>query len=200
MNAKLLVLGTLAGAMTLYGWETISNAALPWHMATMKTFPDSNAAVQAIKAHAPENGMYIDTRGVVAVVSFAPGMIDKSTLMGPMLGKQIGLDVAVALLLLMTMSRLPRASTKQYAVVFAAAAFAISLSTFMSNWNWWGYPAAWAAVQVVDRTIGFTLMGLALGGLLNRWAPKATTDEWGGVKAQGGLPSSMNAPGSKARG
>ena len=33
---------------------------------------------------------------------------------------------------------------------FAVTAFAISLSTFGSNWNWWGYPAAWNLVQVVD--------------------------------------------------
>lgn len=199
MNAKLLVLGTLAGAITLFGWETISNAALPWHMATMKSFPDSNAAVQAIKAQAPDNGMYVDVRGVVAVVSFTPDMVDKTGLMGPMLAKQAGLDLLVAFVFLMAMLRLPRVTSSQYAIAFAVAAFAISLSTFVSNWNWWGYPGAWTAVQVIDRTIGFALMGLVLGGLLNRWEPKATTDEWGGVKAQGGLQSGTGASTSGAR-
>ena len=199
MNAKLLLIGTLAGAFTLFGWETLSNAALPWHMATMRTFPDSTAAVQSIRAHAPDNGLYYDTRGVVAAVSFTPDMIDKSTLLGPMMVKQIGLNLVVALVLLMGIQRMPRLTTTGYALAFAVGAFAISLSTFVSNWNWWGYPAAWTAVQVVDRTIGFALLGLALGGLLNKWSPRVTTDEWGGVKAQGGLPSTMGAP-SGARG
>ncbi|MEX2177670.1 MAG: hypothetical protein WD801_03100 [Gemmatimonadaceae bacterium] len=191
MKAKLLVVGTLAGALTLFGWETISNAALPWHTATMRTFADSAGAAQAIRTLAPENGLYYDMRGVVAAVSITPDMIDKSTLLGPMMGKQIALNVVVALVLLLGMQRLPRLTTSQYALVFAVAAFAISLSTFVSNWNWWGYPGAWTAVQVVDRTIGFALMGLALGGLLNKWSPRETTDEWGGVKAHGGLPSSQ---------
>ena len=185
MNIKLVVVGTLAGALTLFAWETISNAALPWHMATMRTFPDSNAAVQALRAQAPENGLYIDMRGVVAAVSFTPDMADKSAQLGPMLGKQFVLDVIVALVFLLAMERLPRLNTAGYVAAFAVAAFAISLSTFVSNWNWWGYPGAWTLVQVVDRTIGFTLLGLTLGWLLNKLSPRVRTDEWGGVRAQG---------------
>lgn len=197
MNAKLLVLGTLAGALTLFTWETVSNAALPWHMATMRTFADSSAAVQAIKAHAPENGLYLDGRGVLAAVSFTPEMTDKSSLLGLMLGRQLALNVVVALVFLLAMMRLPRAGTSQYAFIFAVTAFAISLSTMVSNWNWWGFPAPWTAVQVVDRTIGFALMGLAMGWTYNRFAPRATTDEWGGVRAQGGLPGSAARDGAR---
>jgi hypothetical protein len=199
MNIKLVVVGTLAGALTLFAWETISNAALPWHTATMRTFPDSNAAVQALRAQAPENGLYIDMRGVVAAVSFTPDMADKSAQLGAMLGKQLVLDVIVALVFLLAMERLPRLTTAGYAAAFAVAAFAISLSTFVSNWNWWGYPGAWTAVQVVDRTIGFTLMGVVLGWLLNKWSPRVRTDEWGGVRAQGGLPSAMGTPSATRR-
>ena len=197
MNAKVLVLGSLAGALALFGWETLSNTAIPWHMATMKSFPDSTAAVQALRAQAPENGLYFDSRGVVAVVAMTPEMTDKTSMMGLMIGRQLVLDLAVAFILLVAMLRLPRLTTAQYAAAFAVVTFALSASTFISNWNWWGYPAAWTAVQVVDRTIGFTLLGLTIGGLLNRWAPRPTTDEWGGVKAQGGLPSTMGMPTGK---
>jgi hypothetical protein len=198
MNARLFAIGTLAGALTLFAWETVSNAALPWHAATMRTFQDSTAAVQAIRSHAPENGLYMDTRGVVAAISFTPGMADKSTMLGKMLGRQLVLDVLVAFAFLFAMTRLPRAATAQYAAAFAIAAFAISASTFGSNWNWWGYPAPWSLVQVVDRTIGFALMGLVLGALFNRWVPRPTTDEWGGVRASGSLPASHGAPTANA--
>lgn len=199
MTARLLVLGTIAGALTLFAWETVSNAALPWHNATMASFPDSNAAVAAIRAQAPDNGLYVDTRGVVAAVSFTPDMADKSTLMGPMLAKQLGLDVIVALVFLLAMTRLPRLTTPQYIAGFAVAAFAISLSTHVANAIWYGYPVPWTAVQVVDRTIGFALMGLALGWTVNRLAPKVRTDEWGGVKANPRMPSSLGTPGSGVR-
>jgi hypothetical protein len=195
MNAKTLATATLAGALTLFAWESVSNAALPWHAATMRTFADSTAAVQAIRAHAPENGLYVDMRGVVAAVSFTPDMADKSGQMLPMLGTQLALDVVVALAFLLAMLRLPRASTMQYAGAFAAAAFAISASTMFSNWNWWGYPLPWTLVQVADRTIGFALMGLAMGAIVSRSAPRSTTDEWGGVRASGSMPTaSRNSP------
>jgi hypothetical protein len=199
MNAKLLLAATLAGALTLYAWESLSNAALPWHRATMRSFADSNAVVQAVKAQAPENGLYVDARGVVAAVSFQPDMSDRSSLLGSMLGTQLVLDLIVALVFLLAMQRVPRMTTLQYMAAFAVAAFAISLSTFASNWVWWGYPAAWTLVQVLDRTIGFALMGLAMGATFNTWSPRVTTDEWGGVRASGGLPASRSAPSRGAR-
>lgn len=195
MNARLFAAAMFAGALTLFVWETISNAALPWHRMTMRSFADSSAAVQAIRAHAPENGLYVDDRGVVAAVSFLPDMSSKAKLLVPMMGRQIVLDLLVAAVFLLAMARLPRATTMQYAGAFAVTAFAISLSTFGSNWNWWGYPAAWNLVQVVDRTIGFAVMGLVMGWILNRTPGRTITDEWGGVRAQGGLPTaSRNSP------
>lgn len=194
MNAKLLVLGTLAGALTLFAWETISNAVIPWHAATMRTFTDSNAVVQAIKANAPENGMYVEMRGIVAAVSFTPDMKDKSTLLPLMLGRQFVLDLAVALVLLLAMQRLPRASNMQYAFGTAAIALAVSASIFVSDWNWYGFGTAWTVVNTIDRMIGYGLMGLALGASVNRWPGRMRTDEWGGVKAPGGVPSSMGSP------
>lgn len=195
MNARLFAAAMFAGALTLFVWETISNAALPWHRMTMRSFADSNAAVQAIRAQAPDNGLYADDRGVVAAVSLLPDMSSKATLLVPMMGRQIVLDLFVAAAFLLAMARLPRATTMQYAGAFAVTAFATALSTFGSNWNWWGYPAAWTLVQVVDRTIGFALMGLAMGWIMNRTPGRIITDEWGGVRAQGGLPTaSRNSP------
>lgn len=199
MNAKVLLSATLAGALTLFAWETISNAALPWHRATMRAFADSNAAVAAIRTQAPVNGLYLDGRGVIAAVSFRADMGSRASEIGPMLGKQIVLDVVVALVLLLAMGRLPAASAAQYSAVFAVAAFAVSLSTFVGNWNWYGYPGPWTMVQVVDRTIGFALMGLAMGAVFNRGTPRVRTDEWGGVRAPEGLSSRLGSPTSGMR-
>jgi hypothetical protein len=200
MNAKLLVLGTLAGALTLFAWETVSNAVIPWHEQTMRTFTDSNAAVQAIRANAPENGMYVDLRGVVAAVSFTPDMASKESLFGLMLARQFALDLVVALILLVAMSRLPRATNRQYAVGTGTIAFAVAASVLVSNWNWYGFGTAWTIVNVLDRTIGYALMGLALGAAVNKWSGRMRTDEWGGIRASTELPSSMNAPTSRTRG
>jgi hypothetical protein len=199
MKAKHLVLATLAGGLALFGWETISNTALPWHTATMRSFTDSNAVVQAIKANAPENGVFVDIRGVVAAVAFTPDMADRSTLVGSMIGKQLVLDLAIALVLVLAFQRLPRATTKQYAWGSAVAALAVGASIQISNWIWYGFSPSWTLINLVDRVVGYAILGLVLGGLINRWSGKPTTDEWSGVKAKGGLPSQMNAPTSGAK-
>jgi hypothetical protein len=200
MNAKHLVLAAFAGGLTLFGWETLSNTAIPWHDATIRAFTDSNAVVQAVKANAPQNGVYVDIRGVVAAVSFTPDMADRSTLMGPMIGRQLALDIGIAFVLLLALRRLPRATTRQYSWGFAVAALAVGASIFVSDWNWWGFSLSWMSVNLIDRVIGYALLGIVLGGLLNRWsATKPTTDEWSGVKAQRGLPSQVGAPTSGAR-
>jgi hypothetical protein len=200
MRAKHFVITALAGGMALFGWETISNTAIPWHDATIRAFTDSNAVVQAIKANAPQNGVYVDIRGVVAAVSFTPDMVDRSTLVGSMIGKQVVLDIAIAAVLLLALLRLPRATTKQYAWGSAVAALVIGASIFVSDWNWWGFSLSWMSINLIDRVIGYGLLGLVLGGLLNKWSrSKPTTDEWSGVKAQGGLPSQLGtqAPGAR---
>jgi hypothetical protein len=200
MKATHLAIAALAGGLTLYGWETISNTAIPWHQATFRSFSDSTAVVQAIKGGAPQNGMYVDVRGVVAAVSFMPDMGDRSRLIGSMIVKQLLLDIAIGFVLLLALQRLPRATTKQYGWGFAVAALAVGASIFVSDWNWWGFSLAWMFINLIDRVIGYGLLGLVLGGLLNRWsAAKPTTDEWSGVKAQGGVPSQLGAPGPGAR-
>ncbi len=198
MNTKLLVIGTVAGALTLFAWETVSNTAIPWHAPTMRSFPDSNAAVQAIRALAPENGMYVDVRGVVAAISFLPDMSSRERLVGLMIGRQLALDFIIAFALLFTMLRLPRVSTRQYAAVFGVGALAMGLSAFGSDWNWFGFGVGWTVVNILDRVIGYALMGFALGACVNKWSGRATTDEWSGVRAGGSLPGSRtSSPGAK---
>ncbi len=199
MKTRQLLLAALAGALTLFAWEAISNTALPWHARTMRSFTDSNVVVQSIRANAPRNGVYVDPRGVIAVVSFAPDMASRETMLGLLLGRQLLLNIVVAFILLFVFQRLPPASTRQYAFGTAAMAFAVSASILVSNWNWYGFSVAWTVVNTIDRTIGYGLLGLVLGALSNRASGKSTTDEWNGVRASSGMPSSMSAPRSGTR-
>ena len=200
MNTRLLVLGTLAGALTLFAWESVSNTAIPWHSATMRSFRDSSAVVQAIKTNISANGMYVDARGVVAAVSLTPELKDKSGLLGLMLTRQFALDMVASFLVLLAMLRMPRATTSQYVIMTAALSLAVSASVLVSDWNWYGFGAAWTLVNTIDRTIGYVLMALVLAIAINRWSGRVRTDEWGGVRAPTGPPSTMAAPTPGVRG
>lgn len=189
MTARRFILGTLAGAFTLFAWEAISNTVIPWHQATYRGFTDSTAVLQAVRANAPGNGMYVDARGVVAAVAIRPDMASRESMLGIMLGRQLALDLVVAAVLLALFAALPRMPLRQYAMTAAAAAFAMGVSVFGSDWNWYGFGAGWTLVNIVDRILGYALTGLVLGALINKWTTRTRTDEWGGVRASGSMPS-----------
>ena len=113
--------------------------------------------------------------------------------MARMLARQFALNLAVALLLVLAVLRLPRATTSQYAIAAATLGLAVSASVLVSSWNWYGFGATWTIVNTLDRTIGFGLMGLVVGALTNLWSGRRTTDEWDGVRAHAAMPSNVGS-------
>ena len=150
MNSRFLLVGTIVGAVALFAWQTVSNALLPWHMATMTEFRNDSAAVQAVRAVAPENGVYISARGVVAAVSMRPDFGDKSVEMGGMLGRQLLLDLA---------------SATATGVTLGLTALAISGIQSFSDTIWYGYTFAYSAVNAIDLAINGHVAGLVLGAI-----------------------------------
>ena len=80
---------------------------------------------------------------------------------------------------------------------FAAAAFVMGLSSYGSDWNWFGFSASWTLVNITDRVIGYALMGVTLGALVTKWSGRQTTDEWSGVRASGGYAPPRTSHGVK---
>jgi hypothetical protein len=192
MRSRFVVVGTLVGATVMFVWQTVSNAALPWHMATMTQFTDDSATAHAIRAAAAHNGVYYSKYGVLAAVSITPSFTDQSVdmAMGPKFGKQAGINVIVTLALVLLVLRLPLERVVRTATAIALAGFAASAVLQLSDWNWYGFGASYALVNVVDTTFCFFLVGATLAALRARFEPVVKTEERPGVKAQGSLPTS----------
>jgi len=185
MNTRFLLVGTIVGAIALFAWQTVSNAVLPWHMATMRTFPNdsaSTASAEAIRAVASENGVYLSTRGVLAAVSLRADLGDKSAEMGGMLARQFLLDLAAAFILSLVVMRLPAVGALAIGVTLGLAALALSGIQSFSDSIWYGFTYPYSIVNVLDNAIGATIAGVVLGTLLNRSRAKDA-----GVRAQGGV-------------
>jgi hypothetical protein len=183
MNSRFLLIGTVVTAIALFAWQTISNAVLPWHMATMREFANNDAMVEAIRANAPENGVYVSNQGILAAVALTPNLIDKTTLIGQMLGKQFVINLVVAFLLALVALRLRPTTVMGTATALAIAGLAGSALIELSNWNWYGFSASWSIVNLVDHTIQWFIAGLVLAALMRRLAPAAAV---GGVYAPAG--------------
>lgn len=166
MNRYLLI-GTLATALALFAWQTLSNAVLPWHTMSMREFADPGLMIGALDVTAPENGLYFHERGVVTVVSMVPGVADKTALLGPMLLRQFVLNVIAGFVLALVALRLGPAALRT-ALVFAGVALGAGIILELAEWNWYGYPIVHVAVNAIDVTVNAFIAGLVLGALRDR--------------------------------
>ena len=168
MRGKYLLYGTLAAGLALFVWQAISNVAIPWHSATIKEFTDNAAVVQAVHAAAPANGVYMSPQGILAAVSFTPDMADKTKAMGGNLVKQAVIDLVVALLLCILVARIGVGRKRDTALTLALAALAVGIIKELSDWNWYGFAASYAIVNVIDLAIQFALAGVVIAWLYKR--------------------------------
>ena len=172
-NGRFLLIGTIVTAIALFAWQSLSNTVIPWHAATMREFANNDGVVQAIRASAPENGVYFSRQGILASVAMTPDLIDKTTLIGQMLGKQLIINLLVAFLMALVVLRLRPTSTVRAGTALAIAGLAGSALIELSNWNWYGFAASWSIVNVIDNTIQWFIAGFVLALLMRRLTPAA---------------------------
>ena len=191
MKSRYLLVGTIATALALFAWQTVSNVALPWHAATMHPFADSTAAVAAIQEQAPENRVYVADKGVFLATSFRPDGANRTTQLAGMMGSMLLLDVGVALVLAFAVLRLPVGRAVDAGITLALAALGVAMIKHFSEAIWYGFPIDYSVVNVVDLTVNGLIAGLVLGAMRNRYAPAAAAvnAEAPGVRAGGGLPA-----------
>lgn len=180
MRGKYLLYGTLAAGISLFVWQAISNVAIPWHQATIKPFTNNAAVVDAIRANTSGNGMYIAPQGITAAVSFTPDMADKTQAMAPNMVKQLVIDLVAALLLCILVARIGVERKRDTAFMLVLGALAVEIIKELADWNWYGFSASYAIVNVIDFAIQFALAGIVIAWFYKR--------EMGGVAVAAGGP------------
>ncbi len=182
MRGKYLLYGTLAAGVTLFVWQTISHVAIPWHEVTIKPFTNNGAVVDAIHAGTSGNGVYFSPQGIVAAVSFTADMADKTKAMGPMMVKQVVIDLVAALLLCILVARIGVGRKRDTALTLALGALAAGIIMEMSAWNWYGFSASYAIVNEIDLAIQFALAGIVIAWLYKREMRGETPASAAGVR------------------
>lgn len=132
----------------------------------------TTSSVATIRSLAPANGVYFSPRGSLMAVRLADDGADSSAagVMAARLARQVLANAAVAAVLCLLVAFLADRSPSGIATAFALAGFAIISLREVSMSIWYGFTAAWSAVNVVDHTIGFGLCGLAIGVAMRRLA------------------------------
>ncbi len=166
---RYFLVGIVAATVTLYVWQSLSNGLLAWHSAPMREM--SPASTLAVRDAVPGNGFYFAKEGILAVVNVTPDMRDRSKEMGAPLARQVLIDLVAVLLLAGALLRLPRRGPLAAGVTLALIATAFTTFLAISDWNWYGFPFAFALSNVADAAVQGFLAGLVLGWALRRFAP-----------------------------
>lgn len=162
-----LLLSVVAGVV-LFVWGFISWAVLPWHNMVANKFTNEASVAQALKENAPQQGVYIlpfseKDHGPNQVGAFA-NVLPQGTDMN--MGKQMAAGIITqiigAFLVLMLLGQ-ARGLTYWGKVGFVAlVGLIIGFVSHAPYWNWFGFPAPYVLVTILDTAIGWTLAGLAV--------------------------------------
>jgi len=174
--AKQIVKGALLGGITYFIWMNISWMGLGWHKTYMKSFSDDSSVISAIKGAATEPGVYSlpDPKNCTGpeqmMQKMAEGpfayMVIRPAGMSTSLGKMMLLGLltsfvwcAIATFLLLKTSGLGLIQKIGFVKLTGLLG---SLTTYFGQWNWWGFPASYLLVNVVDQAVGWGLVALVL--------------------------------------
>jgi len=177
VTKKVLVSGVLAG-IVLFFWGFVSHMLLPIGTAGFHVLSDDTALLDSMAKVAPEPGIYFYPRldptnqaGMEAwagkAASGPSGLIIHrprgGTGMTPrLLVNELVSNIACGLAAAFLLAHLrPMSFGRRVACVALLGALAW-LAVDFSQWNWYGFPAAYTLGAFFDQTVGFALMGFVL--------------------------------------
>ena len=180
---KELLLGTILGGLIAFFWGAFSWMVLSWHDQTLFAFSDEDKVAQVLLEQAGEDGVYVlpnfhqhkegagpkeaeaqmhqrMRKGPFAFVSVRRGGTD------PDMKEEMGFGLAnqflaafLIILLLKKTSGLSYWGRVGFVVLLAATA---SVLCHLPYYNWWGFPAHYTLIYVLELIIGWFLSGLVI--------------------------------------
>lgn len=163
----------LLGGLVLFGWGFVSHVVLSLHDPAFRAFAGEAEVAEALEAGGAGPGVYylpydeaeISTRNTRAFVALQPAGT------GPGMGRLFALGVLIkvlsATLVIGLVRRVQVANHTGRVGAFALVGFLIGFATQAYYWNWFGFSAVYAATMVVDGTIGWALVGVAVTKLMS---------------------------------
>jgi len=165
----------------IFAWGITSWMALPWHQMAVNKFTNESEVTETIKANAPKAGIYYlpfahedhkagETAAFVNALpkGYSPGMTRQfvTQLIGDIIG------VSIIVYLLSQTSGLDYWGRVRFVTLTGVV---IGFASHFAYWNWFGFPAPYIALIIVDSLIACFLAGLVMAKLVAVNTEKATT-------------------------
>jgi hypothetical protein len=181
---KSLILGTILGGLMAFVWSSVSWELIGWHEKTMLGFQNEDDVAAVISSHATQDGTYI-LPSVPPTAGMTPEQ-KKSALAAVMQKMQTGPIMVAAVrrggfgsynrgLIVQLLSLMASAFLLTWLLLqttgltyarrvafLAIVGLAASVIVDLPNWNWWGFSAAYTAVNLADSTLTWLVAGLVI--------------------------------------
>jgi hypothetical protein len=191
---KSIVLGAILGGLTAFIWSFISWSFLPWHLKQYRSFQNEDEVTAVISSHAPGSGIYLLPMGPsqegmnVEQKKAAMEIRTEKMQKGPVvfaavqrsgfgsfpsvLLTQLLYQMLAALLLTWLLLQTSGLSYARRVAFLATAGLAAGVIADLPYWNWYGFPAAYTSVNLIDDTLTWLLAGLVIAKIANTAKPQ----------------------------
>jgi hypothetical protein len=188
---KRIILAGVLGGIALFAWESVAHLALPLGEAGVKSLTSEDAVMAALKQNIAEPGFYIfpapkltpgmtsaqqqeamraamqkGQSGPSGILVFQPN--GSEALSPRQLMTQAGSDVAAMLLAAILLSWATLSSFAMRALFVTLLGAYPTLTTELSQWNWYNFPSSYTLAQFTIHIIGFLAGGLVVAALIKR--------------------------------
>ena len=181
---KRVIVSGILGGIALFVWGVLSHMVLPGGYVGIQALPNEQAVLSVVQTSIHEPGLYVFPG------SAAMNEIQKKAASGPIHGMLVfhsgvgGLTAGrlvngfilnlvqgwlAALLLSWAWAAVARSYTSRVAFVTLVGIFGL-LTMNIEYWNWMGFPADYTLAHIVNRSIGFLVVGLVVAGVLKKQA------------------------------
>ena len=189
-----ILLGGVLGGIVIFFWGFVSHMLLPIGDMGLRTIPNEDDLVAAMKKDVREPGLYVVpgwdmsksqsqeemqvhmdkvSKGPYGFMVIYPNGRDPS--LGKRLPIELGTNVACALLAAVLVSQLRPGFIVRVACVTLVGILA-SIMTLVPYWNWYGFPTDFTLGQMAEHIVGWFLAGVVLALIVRPSAPKVTPD------------------------
>lgn len=192
---KKIVIGGILAAVAIFVWSSIAHMALPIGEMGIKAIPNEDAVIAVMKANIKEDGFYfIPGEGMAHSSTLsaeqqeaAKKTWEKKHEEGPRgvliyhpTGEKLFMpryliveflsDVVIGLIAAFALA-MASEKVRSFAgrVVFVGLLGLIGwMTTDVSYWNWYGFPASYEVGQFLDQIIGMVLAGVVLAFIMRK--------------------------------
>ena len=191
-----IFLAGVLGGLALFVWLSVAHILTPLGETGIEEIPNEQAVTSALKGNITHSGMYLfpgwglppdatHSQKMEAMKNMAPkiaagptGILVFHQTGEVMTGRQLGTEfITNVVQIFLGAFLLAQTSIRRYISklgFFLVLGIVAAISTNISYWNWYGFPASYTCAYIFTEVVGYLAAGLVVAAIVKRGAAQAS--------------------------